>query len=201
MGAVEQNVDQSGGANLGQGNQVDIGGDVGGGDVVDGDKVDARHSHGAIFDASKPIEQNYGRQATAGGAYNAGEIRTAGGNFSGRDSIFINEQGTDALLAMQHQLARIEDNLNWQIELMRRDIERNHEDVLGLCNDLELMRRDVAALRMVGLGLALAFLLFALVQKASAMGLLAVDVQLVGNYLFISYRYTIVAWLKTHFIG
>jgi hypothetical protein len=91
-----QQVQQSGGINFGQGNQIQIDGDVVAGDKVKGDKVmgnkiDARGSQGAIFDASGPINQNFGSQTTidtGGAAYIAGNVKAR--TFVGRDQINTN---------------------------------------------------------------------------------------------------------------
>lgn len=84
----KQRVNQSGGVNFGQGNEINIQGDVFGGDKVAGPKIDARDSQGFIYGATGPITQNFGDAInTRGAAYIGGNVSTGGGDFVGRDKV------------------------------------------------------------------------------------------------------------------
>ena len=93
----QQYVVQSGGVNFGQGNQIDIGGDVIGTQEI----IDARKSQGFVYKPAGPVEQVFGDKIagdkiggdkitgdkinTGGGDYTGGSVNTGGGDFAGRD--------------------------------------------------------------------------------------------------------------------
>lgn len=71
---------------------------------------------------------------TGGGPYIGKGVGTGGGDFVGRDEIItINEQDpADLLAALRAQLNRVEDNLNWKMTLIERDIANIKLQVLIL---------------------------------------------------------------------
>jgi hypothetical protein len=76
-----QHVEQSGGVNFGQGNQIDVAGSV-----VAGDQVNAEGSQGFINRPGAPVEQHFGsRVDTGGGTHVAGDVNISKGDFVGRD--------------------------------------------------------------------------------------------------------------------
>lgn len=79
----QQMVRQTGGINIGLGNQVEIKGDVTG-----GNRIDTRNAQGSIHDATGPVEQQFGNRVdTGGGAYIGGNVQVTSGDFVGRDKI------------------------------------------------------------------------------------------------------------------
>jgi hypothetical protein len=102
----QQMITQYGGVNFGQGNKIDVQGDVFGGDKVMGDKIDAKGSQGFINRATGPVNQNFGTTVdTGGGAFIGGSVR-AGGDFVGRDQIINNFTTAPELSAIVSPSAR-----------------------------------------------------------------------------------------------
>jgi hypothetical protein len=78
-----QHIEQSGGVNFGQGNEIDIAGSV-----VAGDQINAQESQGFINRPSGPVEQHFGPSKkidTGGGAHIGGNVNIDKGDFVGRD--------------------------------------------------------------------------------------------------------------------
>lgn len=73
------------------------------------------------------------QEINSGGPYIGKGVGTGGGDFVGRDEIIINEQDpSDLLAAMRAQLNRVEDNFNWKMALIERDVANIKLQVLIL---------------------------------------------------------------------
>ena len=86
---------------------------------------------------------------TGGGASTGNDVNTRGGDFIGRDSpeqnVSIILANNDHLQAVRSQLSRIEDNNNYRLAFIERDIKDVQRDQLALRSELGQFKTEIKA--------------------------------------------------------